>query len=183
MGTFVHSSFGTVVMTLFQGIFTAPSWHTFTYLACGWALPVTAIPLRPICGLLGRPPSSTFHASMSSSGAPSTTNAGNSGAPSSAWLRSGCPRARSFGSALMIPPRKKPAPRSRARPLPQWRGFSSARIPYAAGRELCPRHHADSAHKVAWLQPQRPSWFRTVSQTRASPQTPCPVSFPQSVGP
>src|SRR6266487_3365094 len=36
--TFVHSSFGTVVMTLFQGIFTAPSWHTFTSLACGWAL-------------------------------------------------------------------------------------------------------------------------------------------------
>jgi hypothetical protein len=36
--TFLHSSFGTVVMTLFQGIFTAPSWHTFTYLACGWAL-------------------------------------------------------------------------------------------------------------------------------------------------
>jgi hypothetical protein len=35
---FVHSSFGTVVMTLFQGIFTAPSWHTFTSLACGWAL-------------------------------------------------------------------------------------------------------------------------------------------------
>src|SRR6266436_5431603 len=25
-------------MTLFQGIFTAPSWHTFTSLACGWAL-------------------------------------------------------------------------------------------------------------------------------------------------
>ena len=35
--TFVHSSFGTVVMTLFQGFFRAPSWHTFTYLACGWA--------------------------------------------------------------------------------------------------------------------------------------------------
>jgi hypothetical protein len=34
--TFVHSSFGTVVMTLFQGLFTAPSWQTFTYLACGW---------------------------------------------------------------------------------------------------------------------------------------------------
>ena len=38
MDTFVHSSFGTVVMTLFQGILTAPSWHTFTSLACGWAL-------------------------------------------------------------------------------------------------------------------------------------------------
>ena len=36
--TFLHSSFGTVVMTLFQGIFPAPSWQTFTYLACGWAL-------------------------------------------------------------------------------------------------------------------------------------------------
>jgi len=36
--TFVDSSFGTVVMTLFQGLFTGPSWQTFTYLACGWAL-------------------------------------------------------------------------------------------------------------------------------------------------
>jgi Transposase DDE domain len=36
--TFVHSSFGIVVMTLFQGFFSAPSWQTFTYLACGWAL-------------------------------------------------------------------------------------------------------------------------------------------------
>src|SRR6267143_1561692 len=36
--TFVNSSFGTVVTMLFQGIFTTPSWQTFTYLACGWAL-------------------------------------------------------------------------------------------------------------------------------------------------
>jgi DDE superfamily endonuclease len=36
--TFVYSSFGSVVMTLFQGLFTSPSWHTFTSLACGWAL-------------------------------------------------------------------------------------------------------------------------------------------------
>jgi hypothetical protein len=35
---FVHSSFGTMVMTLLQGIFTAPSGQTFTALACGWAL-------------------------------------------------------------------------------------------------------------------------------------------------
>ena len=38
MDTFVHSSFGTVVMTLFQGLFTAPSWQTFPSLAGGWAL-------------------------------------------------------------------------------------------------------------------------------------------------
>jgi hypothetical protein len=36
--TFVHSSFGAIVMTLFQGLFTAPSWQAFTSLACGWAL-------------------------------------------------------------------------------------------------------------------------------------------------
>jgi len=36
--TFLHSSFGTVVTMLFHDLFTAPSWHTFTYLACGWAL-------------------------------------------------------------------------------------------------------------------------------------------------
>ena len=36
--TFVYSSFGTVVMTLFDDLFTSPSWRTFTLLACGWAL-------------------------------------------------------------------------------------------------------------------------------------------------
>jgi hypothetical protein len=36
--TFLASSFGFLVMTLFQGILTTPSWQTFTYLACGWTL-------------------------------------------------------------------------------------------------------------------------------------------------
>lgn len=36
--TFVASSFGTFVMALFHGTLTAPSWHSFTYLAYGWAL-------------------------------------------------------------------------------------------------------------------------------------------------
>jgi hypothetical protein len=36
--TFVNSSFGTVLMTLFQGLLTAPSWQTFPFLAYGWAL-------------------------------------------------------------------------------------------------------------------------------------------------
>jgi hypothetical protein len=36
--TFVHSSFGTVVRPLFQGLLTAPSWQPFPSLACGWAL-------------------------------------------------------------------------------------------------------------------------------------------------
>jgi len=36
--TFVYASFGTVVMTLVQDLFTAPSWRTFPLLAWGWAL-------------------------------------------------------------------------------------------------------------------------------------------------
>src|SRR5262245_35617302 len=36
--TFVHSSFGTLIMTRCHGLFTARSWHTFIALACGWAL-------------------------------------------------------------------------------------------------------------------------------------------------
>jgi hypothetical protein len=36
--TFLVSSFGTFVMMLFQGLFTTPSWQTFTLLACGWTL-------------------------------------------------------------------------------------------------------------------------------------------------
>jgi hypothetical protein len=36
--TFLASSFGTFMMTLFQGTLSAPSWQNFTYLSCGWAL-------------------------------------------------------------------------------------------------------------------------------------------------
>ena len=35
---FLTSSFGTLVTTLWYGVLSAPSWHTFTYLAYGWTL-------------------------------------------------------------------------------------------------------------------------------------------------
>jgi hypothetical protein len=35
---FIVSSFGLFVMDLFHGLLTAPSWQTFTVLACGWVL-------------------------------------------------------------------------------------------------------------------------------------------------
>ena len=121
---------------------------------------------------------------MSSSGVPSTTNAGNSGVPSSAWRRSGCPRARSFGSASTIPPRKKPAPHIEG--LARYRnGAGSARQEYRTLRGvnfvLGIMHIPLTA--LAWPLPQRPSWMRTLSQSTASPQTQRAVSVPQSVGP
>ena len=38
MDAFLTSSFGTLVMTLWQGVLSAPSWQNFTYLAYGWAI-------------------------------------------------------------------------------------------------------------------------------------------------
>ena len=38
MAPFIVSSFGFFVMSLFAGLFTAPSWQTFTVLAWGWAV-------------------------------------------------------------------------------------------------------------------------------------------------
>src|SRR5260221_8163588 len=38
MATFIVSSFGVFVMGLFAGLFTTPSWQTFTVLAYGWAV-------------------------------------------------------------------------------------------------------------------------------------------------
>ena len=38
MDAFFVSSFGTFVMGLFHGLFTAPSWQSFALLACGWAM-------------------------------------------------------------------------------------------------------------------------------------------------
>ena len=35
---FVTSSFGTLVMPLWHGVLSAPSWHNFTSLASGWAI-------------------------------------------------------------------------------------------------------------------------------------------------
>jgi len=38
MAVFIVSPFGSFVMSLFAGLFTAPSWQTFTVLAYGWAV-------------------------------------------------------------------------------------------------------------------------------------------------
>ena len=131
--TFVNSSFGTVLMTLFQDLLTAPSWQTFTFLACGWTLARDRhTASQRICGSLERLPSSTFHASLCSSGAPSTTNAGVSGGRSSASRPSLSPRARSFASASTIQRRKKLGPRSKDSPV-----TATARAPPAKNTGRC----------------------------------------------
>jgi hypothetical protein len=53
--TLVHSAFGTVVMPLFPRLLTAPSWHTFTSLACGWALATARHTITTSVWLTGAP--------------------------------------------------------------------------------------------------------------------------------
>ena len=182
--TFVHSSFGTVVMTLFQGLFTAPSWQTFTSLACGWALATDRHTITTYLWLTGATTVKHF---------------------SRFYVFLGCPlynkRWQLWGAVIRLAAqfvpegevirvifddttkKKAGTPYRRARPLPQWRWLSTARIPHAAGLELRVGHHAHSPHTVARPLPQRPGWSRTVSQTRASHSPQRAVSFPQSVGP
>ena len=116
MDTFMSLSFGTVLMNMFQGIFTAPSWHTFTYLAYGWVLATDRHTITTYLWLTGASAVKHFSRFYVFLGAPSTSNAGTSGGQSSAWRPSLSPRARSFGSASTIPPRKKPVAISKASP-------------------------------------------------------------------
>jgi hypothetical protein len=51
--TFVYSAFGTVVMPLFQGLFTSPAWPTCTSLAWGWALATERPTITPSLWLTG----------------------------------------------------------------------------------------------------------------------------------
>ena len=53
MDTFLNSSCGAVLMILFQRVFTAPSWHTFTSLACGWTLATDRHTITPSMWLTG----------------------------------------------------------------------------------------------------------------------------------
>ncbi len=147
MDTFVHSSFGTVVMTLFQGLFTAPSWQTFTYLACGWALATDRHTITTYLWLTGATTVKHF---------------------SRFYVFLGCPlynrRWQLWGAVIRLAAqfvpegevirvifddttkKKAGTPYRGARPLPQWRRLSPPRIPHAAGLELRVGHHAYSPH-------------------------------------
>lgn len=53
VASFVHSSLGMIVVTLLQGCFSAPSWQTFTSLACGWSLATDRHPITTSVWLTG----------------------------------------------------------------------------------------------------------------------------------
>ena len=184
MDTFVHSSFGTVVMTLFQGILTAPSWHTFTSLACGWALASDRRTMTTYVWRTGATTVKHFARFSGFLGCPlDPPDAGNSGALSSAWRHSLSPRARSCGSSATLPPRKKPGAISKdstviAMALAQ-HGQHSARCGActACGASCpCPSHGGPATASASRLGLHSPS-----PPPRHRPQR--AGSFQKSVGP
>jgi hypothetical protein len=60
VATFLAASFGIVVMALFPGLFTLPSWQTCTFLACGWALASDRHPITTYLWRTGAPAAKPF---------------------------------------------------------------------------------------------------------------------------
>src|SRR4051794_2447245 len=166
---FVHSSFGTVIMALFQGLFTVPSWHTFTALACGWALATDRHTITTYMWLTGyvahwgdrRQALFTLLCVPWLPPLPATLAPLGGGHPPGG---PGCPRGRSHSRQLRRYDQEKSwSPYRRARPLPQWRGLSPTRIPYVAGLELRLGRDAPAAQALARPQPQHSGRPRTLS--------------------
>lgn len=150
MDTFLSVSFGIVVMNLFQGIFSAPSWQTFTYLACGWTLTTDRHTITTYLWLTGATTAKHF---------------------SRFYVFLGCPlyhkRWQLWGAIIrlaapLLPEdevlrvafddtTKKKAGRQieGGGPLPQWCGLSPPRIPHASRLKLRCGHYAPSAEAVA----------------------------------
>ena len=106
--TFVHSSFGTVVMTLFQGFFTAPSWHTCPLLARGGALATERHTITTYVWLTGATTVKPFSRCSIFLGCPLSQHRWPLwGAGIRLAAQGLSPRARSCGSAATIRPRKQ----------------------------------------------------------------------------
>jgi hypothetical protein len=114
--TCVYSSFGTLVMTLFHDIFTAPSWQTFTALACGWTLADDRHTITTYGWLTGAAAVKHFSRFSVFLGCPLYHQRWHLGGRSSAWRSSLSPQAQSCASASTIPPRKKRGPISKGSP-------------------------------------------------------------------
>ena len=114
--TFVHSSFGTVVMTLFQGFFSTPSWRTFTYLACGWAFASDRHTITTYLWLTGASAVKHFSRFYVFLGGPLYNKRWHLWGAVIRLAAQFVPEGESCGSASTIPPRKKPGPISRDSP-------------------------------------------------------------------
>jgi hypothetical protein len=77
--TLMGSSFGSVVMGLFQPLFRASAWPIVSLLACGGALATERHPITTSLGLPGAPTVHHFARFDVCLGCPSTTAAGISG--------------------------------------------------------------------------------------------------------
>ena len=184
MDTFFVSSFGTFVMGLFHGLFTAPSWQSFAFLACGWALTTDRHTITTYVWLTGATTVKHFSRFYVFLGCPLYTQRWHLWGAVIRQAARFVPEGEVIVVAFDDTTKKKAGtPYRGARPLPQWRWLRQARIPHTAGLELRFGHHAHSPHAVARSQSQRPDWARTLPQTRPSQSPQRAVSFQKSVGP
>ena len=182
--TFIHSSFGTVVMTLFQGIFTAPSWQTFTYLACGWALAGDRHTITTYVWLTGAATVKHFSRFYVFLGCPLYHKRWQLWGAVIRFAAQWVPEGEVIRVSFDDTTKKKAG--THIEGLARYRnGAGSARQEYRTLRGvnfvLGIMHIPLQA--LAWPLPQRPSRVRTLSQRSASPPTQRAVPVPEPVGP
>ena len=183
MDTFLGSSFGFLVMTLFQGILTTPSWQTFTYLACGWALARDRHTITTGLWLTGATTAKHFSRFYVFRGCPLDDRRWQLWAAVIRLASRFVPESEGIRMAFDDTTKKKAGTHIEGLYRHRNAGLSKARISHASGLELRPGHYAYSPQMLARPPPQRASWPRTLSQTCTSPKTQRAVSFSKSVGP
>ena len=167
------SSFGTVCHGLISRPFTAPSWQTFTLLACGWALATRAPHHHHLSVAHRGHQRQALLALLCVSGWPAVHRAlAPLGRGSSAWRPSGSPRASSIVIAFDDSTKKK-AGRHIEGVAHYRNGAGSARQEYRTlrGLNFVWGHHARPPPAVARPQPSvSPSGCRSTSK-RSKPSS------------
>jgi hypothetical protein len=147
---FIVSSFGLFVMNLFAQLFTAPSWQTFTVLACGWAVASgerqTLTTYLWLTGATTIKHFSRFYAFLGGALYQARWQLWARIIRCAAqWVPAEAPLVLIVDDST----KKKAGRHIGGRPLPQWCGLGAPRISHAARAQLCVGNHADPGAAVA----------------------------------
>jgi hypothetical protein len=184
MAAFIVSSFGGVVLSLFAGLFTTPSWQPFLILAYGWAVAggerQTITTYLWLSGATSVKHFSCFYLFLGGALSQARWQVWARILRGAArWVPEGAPIVLSVADAT----KKKAGRPIEGGALSQRRGLSPPRISSAAGAQLCVG--AEAYPRVGLTGPECEYSQRVVAlpQSGAGPEAERPVSISQCPGP
>ena len=185
MTPFIVSSFGLFVMGLFDGLFTTPSWQTFTVLAWGWAVAggerQTITTYLWLTGATTVKHFSRFYDFLGGALLPGPLAAVGADHPLRGAV--GARRSPDCDRGGRLDQEKGGAADRRRRPLPQRRGLGAPRISHVTRAQLCVGDHAGAGAAVARSQCQCPHRLVALPQRGAGAQAQAALSVAQCPGP